>query len=362
MHLGVGCMRSCSPGSPKHVESTGQLVQWFDRSARLPPELKASLMNKRTFWRLVGSLIAIQAGCAESAIPPEDVANADSETGGTDSTGEDVGLDASSLDSGANPPRDAGNSRVDASPSSDGALTAGDGGSRSAGGDAGLDAGRSDGGGSPDAGRDAGSSGQSDAGGPVSCANGQTTCGGSCVDTTRDPAHCGGCDQACASGQTCESNQCVGGAPTFKVPSGCTKMTLGQHGYAFCTNGRSWRDARSACLDAGLDLVIITDKAENDFVKANGDSWIAANDRSSEGRFQQVVPGNADRVDGATASYTSWHSGEPNNNTTCGGFEIPVIGVCAGQTTDEDCGMIYADGTWNDGACEERKGFVCETY
>jgi hypothetical protein len=36
-----------------------------------------------------------------------------------------------------------------------------------------------------------------------------TECGGECVDTSSDPDHCGGCDDACQSGAECEASDCV---------------------------------------------------------------------------------------------------------------------------------------------------------
>jgi len=49
-----------------------------------------------------------------------------------------------------------------------------------------------------------------DASVPVTCDSvGVALCGGSCVSTESDPAHCGGCDKACATGQACEGGVCV---------------------------------------------------------------------------------------------------------------------------------------------------------
>ncbi len=38
---------------------------------------------------------------------------------------------------------------------------------------------------------------------------GVALCGGSCVSTASDPAHCGGCNNACATGQACEGGVCI---------------------------------------------------------------------------------------------------------------------------------------------------------
>jgi len=43
------------------------------------------------------------------------------------------------------------------------------------------------------------------------CPAGQTDCHGVCVDTTSDPDHCGGCDQACDPGEVCENSSCEAG-------------------------------------------------------------------------------------------------------------------------------------------------------
>ncbi|GMT96032.1 hypothetical protein KH5H1_01510 [Corallococcus caeni] len=38
---------------------------------------------------------------------------------------------------------------------------------------------------------------------------GTTQCGDTCVNTATDPAHCGGCDQACSATEDCEASACV---------------------------------------------------------------------------------------------------------------------------------------------------------
>lgn len=43
------------------------------------------------------------------------------------------------------------------------------------------------------------------------CPAGKTDCHGECVDTTSDPDHCGGCDQACDPGEVCENSSCEAG-------------------------------------------------------------------------------------------------------------------------------------------------------
>jgi len=44
---------------------------------------------------------------------------------------------------------------------------------------------------------------------PVWCPAPGAVCGGGCVDTSRDPAHCGGCERACLNGTACVSSRCI---------------------------------------------------------------------------------------------------------------------------------------------------------
>lgn len=89
-----------------------------------------------------------------------------------------------------------------------GASGAGDGGdgdgngNRSGGGDAGAGTG-------PDAGAGDGSGGDSGSGNAPSCEEPLVACGSQCVDTNLNPAHCGGCFNACPSG-ICQAGMCVG--------------------------------------------------------------------------------------------------------------------------------------------------------
>ncbi|MBI4703260.1 MAG: hypothetical protein HY744_19255 [Deltaproteobacteria bacterium] len=64
------------------------------------------------------------------------------------------------------------------------------------------------------------------AGGAGGCPSGLSACAGQCVATSVDPAHCGGCDQACAPEQVCSAGQCgmqcVGG--TTKCSGKCVDV------------------------------------------------------------------------------------------------------------------------------------------
>lgn len=55
------------------------------------------------------------------------------------------------------------------------------------------------------------------------CKGGTTKCGKACVNTQTDPAHCGGCNQACAGGATCRNGSCQTTTTTTTTgPGNCT--------------------------------------------------------------------------------------------------------------------------------------------
>jgi hypothetical protein len=46
-------------------------------------------------------------------------------------------------------------------------------------------------------------------GGKCGCEPDQTLCGTECVDLDSDPDHCGGCNDACPTGEFCTARQCL---------------------------------------------------------------------------------------------------------------------------------------------------------
>jgi hypothetical protein len=84
------------------------------------------------------------------------------------------------------------------------------------------------------------------------CSDNQQVCGNACVDTNTN-AHCGSCDNACASGDSCETDKCSG-------PTACmscfTAASTGNGAcaaaYAACTNNADC-SALKTCLAACAD-------------------------------------------------------------------------------------------------------------
>jgi hypothetical protein len=197
-----------------------------------------------------------------------------------------------------------------------------------------------------------------DAAPALTCNEPQRACGGSCVDVTSSAMHCGGCGAACQNGQTCTQGQCL--APPI-VPSGCTARSFEMRAYLFCTETRSFVEARRSCLSAKLDLARVDSAAENEFARQAGEAWLGASDLLREGEWRTIVPGGADRNDGAAVAYKNWAQGEPNNESRCTGTNI-VVGCLNGDIVDEDCALMRGDGQWLDVECTLKRNYVCEAY
>jgi len=127
----------------------------------------------------------------------------------------------------------------------------------------------------------------------------------------------------------------------------CNLEHDGDHAYQFCTSKRKWTRASDFCDAYGYHLLTLDDDDENtwavDTTKTYASSstywWIGFNDRAKEGTFVWE--------DGSTSTYTSWHSGEPNDSDH-----------------KEDCAQLnrFGDYTWNDANCDGEIYFVCESY
>ncbi len=92
---------------------------------------------------------------------------------------------------------------------------------------------------------------------PGGCTGGLVDCGGACVNTTTDPAHCGGCDTACDAASFCSNSSCTTDCPTSTtecnrscVDTGTDPMNCGGCG-AVCASGETCSGGACAC-SAGL--------------------------------------------------------------------------------------------------------------
>uniref|UniRef100_A0A3Q3JWB0 C-type lectin domain-containing protein n=1 Tax=Monopterus albus TaxID=43700 RepID=A0A3Q3JWB0_MONAL len=124
---------------------------------------------------------------------------------------------------------------------------------------------------------------------------------------------------------------------------------------SFCENGwiyfngsfyyissweKSWQDSRKDCLQRGADLVIISNKEEQEFTRRfQKHIWIGLSDQEKEGTWKWV--------DGTPLTTSYWGTDEPNNY----------------QQRNEDCGEIRfynTENSWNDLECENNNMWICE--
>ena len=83
------------------------------------------------------------------------------------------------------------------------------------------------------------------------CDSGQQVCGNACVDTSTN-AHCGSCTNACASGDTCETDTCSGPAACETCANAAATGTCAS-AFAACTNNADCAVLKSciaACTDS----------------------------------------------------------------------------------------------------------------
>ncbi|HMV70506.1 MAG TPA: CotH kinase family protein, partial [Myxococcota bacterium] len=123
-------------------------------------------------------------------------------------------------------------------------------------------------------------------------------------------------------------------------PPGCYLCDTTAFG-AMCRQPVDWYTADRVCRDFGMRLVMpktdVLNTALSQVTAPYGQHWIGLSDEATEGRYRWV--------DGSTAAFTAWWSGEPNN--CCGG---------------EDCiGTNFGDvGRWNDYSCTTQLPFACQ--
>jgi hypothetical protein len=166
-------------------------------------------------------------------------------------------------------------------------------------------------------------------------------------DANRAPGLAELCDTLDNDCNPATAEVCPAGCmPIRRPPPDDTKV------YLFCLNPASWNGAQAVCVSAMSALVQIDDDAENAFVRATANQLLGANDvhigasdLAVEGawlwqsgtQFWSGGPGGAPTM----GRYANWRGGEPNNDS------------------NEDCGEMKPDATWNDGNCGDGQRFVC---
>eukprot|EP00058_Branchiostoma_floridae_P019226 XP_002604716.1 hypothetical protein BRAFLDRAFT_80311 [Branchiostoma floridae] len=108
--------------------------------------------------------------------------------------------------------------------------------------------------------------------------------------------------------------------------------------YLLVDTPKTWRDARDECHLLQADLASLTTTAEQTWVgtQVGATYWFGLSDIVAEDGWQW-----ADGTD-YDPSVTNWGPNEPNNQN------------------GEDCAEILSDGRWNDQACTDMQGYICE--
>ncbi|XP_048011580.1 hepatic lectin-like [Megalobrama amblycephala] len=103
--------------------------------------------------------------------------------------------------------------------------------------------------------------------------------------------------------------------------------------YFISSEVRNWTESRRYCTERGADLIIINNRAEQEFVSFDG-FWIGLTDSDVEGRWKWV--------DGTNMTSGFWATAQPDNSND-----------------DEDCAYAFSSG-WNDYPCKRAIRWICE--
>jgi hypothetical protein len=114
--------------------------------------------------------------------------------------------------------------------------------------------------------------------------------------------------------------------------------------YLFCVDQHSIIPARAICESYGAALAVPENAAENDWLVstalslANESYWIGVDDEKMDGTY--VKP------DGTPVTFFAWDTGKPNGGTSQNCVALDAAGAVAGA--------------WNDKACSDSYGVLCE--
>ncbi len=133
-------------------------------------------------------------------------------------------------------------------------------------------------------------------------------------------------------------DKCGSTNPVLCEDDGWFVRTLDNHAYRVVYRPVTWSAALAGCASLSGHLVTLTTAEENAFVSAHafGNLWGGATDASTEGTFTWVT--------GEPYVFTAYQASEPNNS----------------GATGEDCLELTMGLGWNDLACTELRGYVCE--
>ncbi len=123
------------------------------------------------------------------------------------------------------------------------------------------------------------------------------------------------------------------------------KASLDSSKYYISNEQMTWKEAKTACENAGGHLVVINSKEENDLVTeiiSSGyygiNAWLGLTDEKEEGKFEWI--------DGMDICYKNWNEGEPNNEAYPGCDPEDVY--CTENYVHIHGNIHPNPGSWND--------------
>jgi len=175
-----------------------------------------------------------------------------------------------------------------------------------------------------------------------------------------DPSLQGGSGGASGAGGKSMPSGGTGECP--ECPAGCESAERPGTRYLICTIDRVYAEAEATCEGAGMRLVVIDDRGEDDWVTETLEraydgtqpfGLMGASDRETEGEwhFADGTPFWSGEASGEAigSHYVNWDYDQPNDRS-------------AVTDTEEDCGAVsLIGGDWNDVRCELPCPFVCES-
>lgn len=133
----------------------------------------------------------------------------------------------------------------------------------------------------------------------------------------------------------------VGSMTTLTQTSGVNSTSSGN--YTVFKESKNWHDAKQSCVDKGAVMSSVHSSTENEEIKSLfsrescGSMWLGM----QRDKNKSVKEFNDKWVDGSSANYWNWNSGEPNNMS-------------------QDCMQMYTSGKWDDVACSSTmQCYVC---
>ncbi len=167
-----------------------------------------------------------------------------------------------------------------------------------------------------------------------------TDCGGSCVDTRFDPAHCGGCGNVCPTNQLCSSGSCADscGGGTTECGGLCVDTNLDPANCGTCSNSCAAGELCSGGT-CGLECVGGTTECGSVCVDTNIDPSHCG------GCDAPCDPGEVCTAGSCGLPALSFGSIAPDHGYYPGGLTVTILGTVFDHTTEvsidgEPCPII----------------------